>query len=66
MALAHKTDVYQSPEGYPGEKAVRKHRGYGFLVAVVGAALAIVIAAAIVRPLPVGSGLGSEAWYVGP
>jgi len=66
MALAHKTDVYQSPEGYPGEKAVRKPSGYGFLLALVCAALAIVIAGAIVRPLPVGSGIGSEVWYVGP
>jgi hypothetical protein len=28
----------------PNEKAVRKHRGYGFILALIGMALALVVA----------------------
>jgi hypothetical protein len=40
MSLLHKIDRYQSPN----EKAVRKHRGYGFVLALIGMALALVAA----------------------
>jgi hypothetical protein len=40
MLLLHKTDRYQSPN----EKAVRKHRDYGFVLALIGMALALVAA----------------------
>jgi hypothetical protein len=40
MSLLHKIDRYQSPN----EKAVRKHRDYGFVLALIGMALALVAA----------------------
>jgi hypothetical protein len=40
MSLLHKTDRYQSPN----EKAVRKHRDYGFILALIGMALALAAA----------------------
>jgi hypothetical protein len=40
MSLLQKTDVYQGLE----EKAVRKHSGYGFVLALICVALALVLA----------------------
>ena len=40
MSLLHKTDVYQSPS----KKGVRKYREYGFVLALIVMALALVAA----------------------
>ena len=40
VSLLHKTDVYQSPN----KKAVRKYREYGFVLALIVMALALVAA----------------------
>jgi hypothetical protein len=40
MPLLHKTDLYQSPN----EKAARKHCDYGFVLALIGMALALLVA----------------------
>jgi hypothetical protein len=40
MSLLQKTDVYQGPE----EKAARKHPEYGFVLALICVALALVVA----------------------
>jgi hypothetical protein len=39
MSLLHQTDVFQ-----PEEKAARKHYGYGFALALICVALAVVLA----------------------
>ena len=53
------------------EKADLKHRGYGFILAgfilaLVCLALGLVVASAIFAPMPVGAGINSESWFVGP
>jgi hypothetical protein len=40
MSLLHKTYLLQSPN----EKAARKHRDYGFVLALIGMALALLVA----------------------
>ena len=61
MSTLHHTDVYRNPV-----KADRKHHGYSFILVLFCMVLAIVVAAAILAPTPVGSGINSESWFVGP
>lgn len=61
MSLLHQTDVYRN-----FAKADRKHHGYGFILALFVMALAIVVASAILAPAAIGSGIDSDAWFVGP
>jgi hypothetical protein len=60
MSLLQKTDVYQGPE----ENAVRKHPEYGFVLAVLCGALALVIASVMFTHAFVGGELIGP--YVGP
>jgi hypothetical protein len=60
MSLLQKADVYQGRE----EIAVRKHPEYGFVLAVIGVALAIVIASVMFTLAFVGGELVGP--YVGP
>ena len=62
MSLAHKTDVFAKPI----RDAERKHPEYGFILALVCLALGLVVASAIFAPMPVGAGMNSESWIVGP
>ena len=62
MSMLHKADVYQSGN----ERADRKHPEYGFILALVCMALALVVASAIFTPAPVGAGVTSEITSVGP
>jgi len=62
MSLAHKTDVFEKPI----RDAERKHPEYGFILALVCLALGLVVASAIFAPMPVGAGMNSESWFVGP
>jgi predicted N-acetyltransferase YhbS len=62
MSLLHQTDVYQGSN----EKADRKHSGYGFVLALVCVALALVVASVMFTPAPVGSGIDDEILFVGP
>jgi hypothetical protein len=48
------------------EKADLKHRDYGFILALVCMVLALVVASAIFKPAPVGSGISDQTWLVGP
>jgi hypothetical protein len=61
MSTLHHADVYRNLG-----KADRKHHGYSFILVLFCMALAIVVAAAILAPRPVGSGIDSETWFVGP
>jgi hypothetical protein len=61
MSLLHQTDVYQGSN----EKADRKH-GYGFVLALVCVALALVVASVMFTPAPIGRGIGDEILFVGP
>jgi hypothetical protein len=60
MSLLQKTDVYQGRE----ENAVRKHPEYGFALALICAAVAIVIASLIFTQAFGGGELIGP--YVGP
>jgi hypothetical protein len=60
MSLLHQTDVYQGSN----EKADRKYSGYGFVLALVCVALALVVASVMFTPAPVGSGIGDEVLFV--
>lgn len=62
MSLSHSAEVYVGQK----EDADRNHRGYGFVVALVCAALALVLASAILTPASVGSGISDETSLVGP
>jgi hypothetical protein len=61
MSFLQQTHVYRDLQ-----KADRKHHGYGFILALFAVALAILVASAIFAPIPVGSGISSETWFVGP
>jgi hypothetical protein len=43
-----------------------KHRDYGFILALVCMALALVVASAIFTPAPVGGGISDQISLVGP
>jgi hypothetical protein len=60
MSLLHNTGVYQSSN----KTADRGHSDYGFVLALICMALALVVASAIFRPAPVGTGI--EITSVGP
>jgi hypothetical protein len=62
MSLLHQTDVYQASN----EKADRKHSAYGFVLALICVALALVVASVMFTPAPVGSGFGGGIIFVGP
>jgi len=62
MSLLHQTDVYQGSN----EKADRKHSVYGFVLALICVALALVLASAMFTPAAIGSGIGDEILFVGP
>ena len=47
-------------------KAALKHHDYGFVLALICLALALVIASAIFTPAPVGTGINDQIWFVGP
>ena len=47
-------------------RAALKHHDYGFVLALISLALALVVASAIFTPAPVGSGITSEVTTVGP
>ena len=57
MSLSHKADIYEG--SIPDTD--RKHRDYGFILALVCMALALVVASAILAP-----GITSELTTVGP
>jgi hypothetical protein len=48
------------------QKTDLKHHDYGFILALICMALALVVASAIFAPAPVGSGITSELTTVGP
>ena len=47
-------------------RAALKHHDYGFVLALICLALALVIASAIFTPAPVGTGINDQIWFVGP
>jgi hypothetical protein len=48
------------------QRADHKHGDYGFILALVCMALALVVASAIFKPTPVGTGVNDQIWFVGP
>jgi len=56
MSLLHQTDIYQGSN----EKADRKHSGYGFVLALICVALALVLVSVMFTPAAIGSGIGDE------
>jgi hypothetical protein len=62
MSLLQKTDVYQGRE----EKALRKYPDYGFVLALICVALALVVASVMFTPAPVGGEIPLVGPYVGP
>jgi hypothetical protein len=61
MSLLQKTDVYQSQK-----ERTAHNPEYGFVLALIGAALALIVASAIFAPAPIGSGISSDIVLVGP
>jgi hypothetical protein len=59
MSLLQKTDVYQRSE----EKSARKHSDYGFILALICVALALLVASVAFTPATVTPPVAS---YVGP
>ena len=47
-------------------RAALRHNDYGFVVALICLALALVVASAIFTPAPVGTGINDQIWFVGP
>jgi hypothetical protein len=62
MSLAHSAEVLERQK----EDADRNHRGYGFVLALVCVALALVLASEFFAPVSIGSGIDGEASLVGP
>ena len=48
------------------QSADLKHGDYGFILALICMALALVVASAIFKPAPVGAGINDQIWFVGP
>jgi hypothetical protein len=48
------------------QRADRKHGDYGFILALVCMALALVVASAIFAPVPIGSEISNQMLLVGP
>jgi hypothetical protein len=61
MSFVQQSDVYRNLQ-----KADRKHHGYSFILVLFCMALGIVVASAIFAPLPVGEGINTDTWSVGP
>jgi hypothetical protein len=61
MSLLHQTDVYRG-----SSERVGKHSGYGFVLALICVALALVVAGVMFTPAAIGSGIGDEILFVGP
>jgi hypothetical protein len=57
--------LYQTSEK-ASEKANLKRPDYGFILALVCMALALVVASVVFTPAPVGGGITSEVTSVGP
>jgi len=47
-------------------RAALRHHDYGFVLALISLALALVVASAIFTPAPVGAGINDQIWFVGP
>jgi hypothetical protein len=62
MSLLQSTEVNVRRK----EDADRNHGGYGFILALVCLALALVLASAVLAPVSIGSGISSETSLVGP
>jgi hypothetical protein len=62
MSLAHSTEVNVRRK----DDADRNHGGYGFVLALVCVALALVLASVILAPAGIGSGISNETSLVGP
>jgi hypothetical protein len=63
MSLLHQTDVYQASN----EKAERKlSSSYGFILALICVALALVLASVMFTPAPTGGEIPLVGPYVGP
>jgi hypothetical protein len=63
MSLVHDTSAYHSPK----VTVDRKHPEFGVVLALLCvAALALVAASAMIAPAPIGSGITSEIFLVGP
>ena len=50
----------------PMRDAVHQHPEYGFIVALICAALALVVASMVFKPAAIGNGITSEIQLVGP
>jgi hypothetical protein len=46
--------------------AALKHGDYGFILALICMALALVVASAIFKPAPVVRDINDQIWFVGP
>jgi hypothetical protein len=57
MATVPNQEGFMSLLYHTYQKAYPQDRDYGFILALVGMALAIVVASAIFAPVPVGSGI---------
>jgi hypothetical protein len=62
MSLLHNAGVYQSTN----KTNDRKRHEYGFILALIYMALALVVASAIFAPVTIGRGLSTEISFVGP
>jgi hypothetical protein len=62
MSLLHNAGVYQGTN----KTTDRKRHEYGFILALICMALALVVASAIFTPVTIGSGISSEISFVGP
>jgi len=58
VSLLQKTDVYQSQNKGTDHKPV-----YGFVLVLICAALALVVASSVFAPVPI---IGSDVFLVGP
>jgi hypothetical protein len=61
MSFVQQSDVYRNLQ-----KADHKDHGYSFILVLFCLALGIVVASAIFAPLPVGEGINTDTWSVGP
>ena len=48
------------------QRADLQHGDYGFILALICMALALVVASAIFKPAPVGTGINDQIWFAGP
>jgi hypothetical protein len=48
------------------QRADRKQSHYGFILVLLCMALGLVVASAIFKPAPVGTGINDKVWWVGP